>query len=148
MKKTIILLFLFVFANHLFAQKIRFEYDEAGNQIVRTWCSSCLSKNSEKVKDISEINESDLLKFFEKDVISYYPNPVENELYIKWELIDNNLVNNIEVFSLNGQLIKTLKDLNEKDSELISFQEFPKGTYFLQLNYTDGGQKSIKIIKK
>lgn len=60
------------------AQQIHFEYDVAGNQILRSWCSSCESRmNKNQEKDIAEINDSDLQKFFPEDIISYYPNPVK-----------------------------------------------------------------------
>ncbi|UPQ80326.1 T9SS type A sorting domain-containing protein [Flavobacterium azooxidireducens] len=130
------------------AQKIRFEYDAAGNQILRTWCPSCDSRmNNNQVKDITEIEDSDLQKFFPEDVISYYPNPVKEELYLKWDLKNNTTVSSIEVFSLNGQLIKTIKENLSQNTQLISFLDFPVGVYFISLNYSNGEQKSIKIVK-
>ena len=43
------ILFLFtLFTITVNAQKIRFEYDDAGNQIQRKWCPSCLSRNSQE----------------------------------------------------------------------------------------------------
>lgn len=147
MRNTVLTIFCFFlfFAN---AQKIRFEYDAAGNQILRTWCPSCDSRmNNNQVKDITEIEDSDLQKFFPEDVISYYPNPVKEELYLKWDLKNNTTVSSIEVFSLNGQLIKTIKENLSQNTQLISFLDFPVGIYFISLNYSNGEQKSIKIVK-
>jgi hypothetical protein len=128
--------------------KIRFEYDAAGNQIQRKWCPNCNSKNgSEIYKEISKLEDSDLQKFFPEDVISYYPNPVKEELYLKWELVNENKVSSIDVFTLNGQVLKTVKDNISQNSLAISFQEYPVGIYFLSLNYTNGDKKSIKIVK-
>lgn len=142
---TIMLVFMAMMAN---AQKIRFEYDTAGNQILRTYCISCQSKNStQPTKEISDLEDSDLQKFFPEDVISYYPNPVKNDLFLKWELIDDNKVNSIEVYSLNGQLIKSFADKKAENTQTISFQEYPIGVYLVHLNYTNGEQKTIKIIK-
>lgn len=130
------------------AQKIRFEYDSAGNQIQRKWCPSCLSRNAqEKYKEVSNLEETDMQKFFPEDVISYYPNPVKEELFLKWELIDENKVSSIDVITLNGQLLRTIKENLNQNSLNISFQEYPTGVYFLSLNYTNGDQKNIKIIK-
>ena len=87
MKKLLVTIFCFsgLLSN---AQKIRFEYDEAGNQILRTWCTSCSSRiTNEPEKDFSKLEDSDLQKFFPQDVISYYPNPVKEELYLKWDII-------------------------------------------------------------
>ena len=147
MKKSLLLL-LFCFSLNGIAQKVRFEYDAAGNQILRKWCPTCLSKNAnEEYKDIEDIEESDLQKFFPKDVISYYPNPVKEELYLKWDLINNNKVIAIDIFNLNGQLLKKLDDNLENNTTLISFNEYPVGIYFVNLNYLNGDQKSIKITK-
>ncbi len=130
------------------AQKIRFEYDDAGNQIQRKWCPSCLSRNAQETyKEISNLEETDMQKFFPEDVISYYPNPVKEELFLKWELVDENKVSSIDVFTLNGQVLRTIKENLSQNSLVISFQEYPIGVYFLSLNYTNGDQKNIKIIK-
>ena len=147
MKKLLIAIFCFygLLSN---AQKIRFEYDAAGNQIQRKWCPSCLSRNAQETyKDISQLEDSDLEKFFPDDVISYYPNPVKEELFLKWELINENKVSSIDVFTLNGQVLNTIKENLSQNSLIISFQEYPIGVYFLSLNYTNGDQKSIKIVK-
>ena len=130
------------------AQKIRFEYDAAGNQIQRKWCPSCLSRNAQETyKEVSNLEETDMQKFFPEDVISYYPNPVKEELFLKWELIDENKVSSIDVITLNGQLLRTIKENLNQNSLNISFQEYPTGVYFISLNYTNGDQKNIKIIK-
>ena len=143
MKKIILLIFCF-YALLSNAQKIRFEYDAAGNQIQRKWCPNCLSRNSQETyKEVSNLEEADMQKFFPEDLISYYPNPVKEELYLKWELVNENKVSSIDVFTLNGQVLKTIKENLSQNSLIISFQEYPGGIYFLSLNYTNGDQKSI-----
>lgn len=147
MRKLLIFSFFLclTFAN---AQKVRFEYDVAGNQVQRKWCPTCLSKNvNQEFKEISKLEDSDLQKFFPDDVISYYPNPVKEELYLKWDLINDNRVSTINVYGMNGQLLKTLDDNLENNSSVISFNDYPVGIYFVYLNYSNGDQKSIKIIK-
>lgn len=146
MKNFLLLFTLFTISVH--SQKIRFEYDAAGNQIQRTWCPGCLSRNTQETyKNVSQLEESDLEKFFPEDVISYYPNPVKEELFLKWELVNGNKVSSIDVFTLNGRVIKTIKENLSQNSLIISFQEYPVGVYFLSLNYINGEQKSIKIVK-
>ena len=103
--KKILFIYLLISSITSYGQKIRFEYDSAGNQVLRTWCTTCPSKNSNQpLKDISKIEDSDYEKFFHEDVISYYPNPVREELYLRWDLIDDNKVSSIEIFFINGQL--------------------------------------------
>ena len=148
MKKLfIVVLLLFSIINYGQASKVRFEYDASGNQIKRIWCVNCASRNSSDVKDNSKIESSDLQKFFPDDVISFYPNPVKEELYIKWELIDSINVNTIEVYTIEGKLLQTIVNKTTLYNAVISFKEFPKGMYIINLNYTNGNQKSIKIVK-
>ena len=148
MKKIILLIFCF-YALLSNAQKIRFEYDAAGNQIQRKWCPSCLSRNAQETyKEVSNLEETDMQKFFPEDVISYYPNPVKEELFLKWKLVEDNKVLSIDVYTLNGQVLRSIKENLSENSLVISFQEYPVGVYFLTLNYINGEQKSIKIVKK
>lgn len=152
MKKTItiILLGFCIYTNA--QQKITFNYDSAGNQILRELClSNCnpLAKSAkEEVKEIEALVEEDLLKFSQEDVISYYPNPVKEELYIRWELKDDNYVSSIQIFNIGGQLLRSYEPTARNDSQNIAFQEYPTGIYAVMLYYSNGDQKSIKIIKQ
>ncbi|KIA99727.1 hypothetical protein OA88_19470 [Flavobacterium sp. JRM] len=129
--------------------KITFNYDAAGNQILRELCLTCTSKNIKEIpKEIEAIAEEDLQKFSAEDVISYYPNPVREELYLKWELKDDNRVSSIVVYGLNGQILNTYHKTEKVNTQNISFQSYPTGVYVIALIYTSGDQKTIKIIKQ
>ncbi|GAA4762829.1 MULTISPECIES: T9SS type A sorting domain-containing protein [Flavobacterium] len=128
--------------------KISFTYDNAGNQIKREYCPSCPAKTNNIVKEVSEIVEQDLLKFYPEDEISYYPNPVKELLFLKWDVSDSKKVRAINIYSLNGQLIKAYNNLESKNEFVIQFQELPQNVYSINLSYTDGDNKSIKIIKE
>jgi hypothetical protein len=137
----------------LYAQnpdRILFYYDTAGNQIQRTFCINCPNSrvSNEIPKEITDLKEEDLLKFSPEDIISYYPNPVQEELYLKWELIDENKVLSIEVFSINGKRINVYPNLEKENTKNIPFQEYSQGTYLVILNYANGEQKSITILKQ
>ncbi|ESU27088.1 hypothetical protein FLJC2902T_22660 [Flavobacterium limnosediminis JC2902] len=143
----IITVFFYCFLGN--AQKISFDYDIAGNQVKRELCSSCPSKNGdENIIAIENLTEQDLLKFFPEDVISYYPNPVKEELFLKWNLIDGKNVNSIEIYSLNGQLVKKYTNLDVSNKLNIPFGNYREGVYMILLQYSNGEQKDIKIIKK
>ncbi len=140
---------LFLGITNSYAQKIRYTYDASGNQILRTVCPGCQSKNSETplISDYAKIKDDSLQKFFPEDVISYYPNPVLDELYIKWDITNDNKVIDIDVFGLNGQVLKKIENLLSQESQVINFSQYPAGLYFVNLNYIDGEPKTIKIIK-
>ncbi|MDP5202035.1 T9SS type A sorting domain-containing protein [Flavobacterium sp. DG2-3] len=151
MKKLITLLLFGFCAFSNAQQKITFSYDSAGNQIVRNLClSGCnpTGKSTEEVKEIEAVTDEDLLKFSKEDVISYYPNPVKEQLYIKWELINDNKVSSITVYGISGQVLQNFSRTENADSQIISFGEYSRGVYLVVLNYKDGDQKTIKIIKQ
>lgn len=144
------LLFCFIhFCFFLSAQtKLNFSYDGAGNQTSRVLCINCLAKPAKDSTAIEAITENDLKKFFPEDVISYYPNPVKEELYLQWQFAEDNYVTTVNLYSLTGQVLRTYQ-LNNSTSNLnIPFQQYPSGVYLVLLSYKNGGEKSIKIIKK
>lgn len=113
--------------------KIVFEYDSAGNQIKRYLCLNCPSSTGKKafVKEIDALADEDLLKFSPKDLISYYPNPVREELYLKWELIENKFVTSIQVISITGQVLRTFEISSANNNQNIAFQSYPSGIYLV-----------------
>jgi len=151
MKKiiTLILFGMTIFSNA--QQKIAFTYDAAGNQIRRELClSGCdpLAKPEKEIKEIEALVDEDLLKFSKQDRISYYPNPVREELYLKWELTNDTAVSSIEVINMNGQILKKMSNLQQLTTQNLAFVEYPSGIYLVVLNYSNGKQETIKIIKQ
>jgi len=145
--KYFCVIFFAVFSLFLHAQKICFQYDLAGNQIVRELCiNEQQNKSTESFSD-TEVEES-LQKFFSEDIISYYPNPVKEELFLKWNLIDDNKVEKIEIYNLNGQLVAIFNQLERENTKTISFVRYPVGVYNIVVYYTNKKQESIRIIKK
>ena len=128
--------------------KIKFSYDTAGNQISRILCGNCPPEAGKQIKEIEALVDEDLEKFSEEDVISYYPNPVKEELYLKWELTDDNYVTSIQVISMTGQILSTYQGTKKNNTQNILFQSYPSGVYVVLLNYKSGDPKTIKIIKQ
>lgn len=129
---------------------LTFTYDPlTGNQVVRTFCQSCgIAKVAHEAKEPEALTNEDLLQLFTEDKISYYPNPVKEELYLQWELVDENYVTSIQVVEMSGQTVASYQNLKSINSQNISFRSFPTGVYLVTLSYTNGNQKTIKIIKQ
>lgn len=148
-KKLLFLLLLLSFSVKSQNQtKIKFSYDTAGNQTSRILCINCPPETGKQVKEIEAIVEEDLEKIEGEDMISYYPNPVKEELYLKWELTDDNYVTSIQLFSLTGQVLKTFQGTKNTNTQNILFQSYPSGVYVVLVNYKSGAPKSFKIIKQ
>ncbi|WPO76870.1 T9SS type A sorting domain-containing protein [Flavobacterium sp. KACC 22761] len=150
MKNVILFLFLCFITFSEAQNKLKFTYDNlTGNQINRTLCINCASsKPSKDNNEIQAVDEEDLLKFSPTDVISYYPNPVKEELYLKWDLVDENFVSSIQVIGINGQILTSYSCKKEINSQNIPFQSLPAGIYIVSLAYHNQEQKTIKIIKQ
>jgi hypothetical protein len=150
MKKYLLLFFLSVpfFGIAQNQTKIKFSYDNAGNQTSRILCVNCPLETGKQVKEIEAIVEDDLENIPGEEMISYYPNPVKEELYLKWELTNENYVTSIQVFSLTGQVLNTYQGTKNNNTQNILFQSYPAGVYVVLLNYKSGAPKSFKIIKQ
>lgn len=149
--KRIILLFSIIMSSYAYSQvpRLHFNYDNAGNQTKRfLTLDSFLGKESnEMFKETVELKDEDLLKFCDEDVFSYYPNPVKEQLFLKWELINNNKIVNILIFSYTGEQLRTIENLENTNSTSLSFSELPTGSYIVFLNYLNGKKESITILK-
>ncbi|MFV8351755.1 T9SS type A sorting domain-containing protein [Flavobacterium sp. XS2P14] len=151
MKNYLLLLFLgftlLVEAQNL--DKITFDYDAAGNQIKRELCLSCNKAGYKTTapKEIAALQEEDMQKLFPEDMISYYPNPVKEELYLKWELANENTVSSLYVYNINGKTLQSFMNLERLNTQIIPFQAYPTGVYLIVLLYSNGEQKTIKIVK-
>jgi hypothetical protein len=127
--------------------KILFSYDSAGNQVKRELCINC-TLLGKIAKDSKTLTNDDLIKSEVSDQISYYPNPVKQELYLRWDLSKDTTVSSIELYSLTGQLLQSFKNKTEINLQTIPFESYPRGVYAIVLVYNNGEQKTIKIIKQ
>lgn len=125
-------------------RNISFNYDTAGNQIQRNLVI-VIPSDSGRIMSNQEDNKLDLNT--EGDMLTYFPNPVKNTLNLRWSLIDGKNVKMIQIFSINGQLIKTYNTLESKIMAEIDFSGLPQGIFMLNILYSNSTQEVIKIIK-
>lgn len=149
--KIAILFFLF-FVNAISGQTndhIQFEYDNAGNQIKR-YLIDIFPNRQANPNSTAKNNptDSDLIKADIYDDIKYYPNPVQEELYLQWVKVDENYVDNVAIFSMTGQLLKRYENLKNVNSTNLAFYNYPQGYYTVQLVYANGENKTLKIVKR
>ena len=75
----------------------------------------------------------------EMEKILIYPNPANNEFFIKSEL----LIKKVEIYSMIGALLLSENNFNEK----ISVSTLAKGIYMVKI-YTDNNTVIQKIVKE
>jgi hypothetical protein len=148
MKKNYFFAFLIVSFYANAQDKIVFSYDVAGNQIERKLCISCTDPNAKYVSDPKLLTKANLITSDVSEFISYYPNPVQQELYLSWQLANNNALTTIQTFDLSGRLIQSYQGLESANVQTVSFANYPTGVYAVVLAYKNGETKSIKIVKQ
>jgi hypothetical protein len=129
---------------------VAFDYDDAGNQTKRRfiYVAGGIYRQTNPITKNEIVAEKQLI---ESDIFSdilYYPNPVQSELFLKWKNSEVNYVDRIELYSLSGQLIKSISTIKNVEETTIDFQSLPSGYYNLLLLYSSGEAKDLKIIKK
>ena len=136
MKKTLLLL-SFMCVISLYSQDtppLSFQYDASGNQILSDLlCINCPEEAAAK-------------QTLEK--ITWYPNPVEQELHLTWENTEAARVTAITLYTLNGKQLTSFKNLNPETTLSLPFGPYPAGLYIVELTSSKGEKKSLKILKK
>lgn len=125
--------------------KIIFNYDTSGNQVKRYLDNTYSSKQNITAKDTAKSIEE------KQEVISqltYYPNPIKNELTISWSKSINSSVNTVNVFTMDSKLVKQLNASKNNQELKIPFQDVSSGIYIIKVLFTNGKQDSFKVIKE
>lgn len=139
MKKLLTIISLITIALCSFSQTyIRYEYDDAGNRIVRKVVSIRSSGSS---TDIAEEVEQDKIDEFN---ISIFPNPTQGNLNVNIDGL-NEEKSSILVYDLNGREIFSVNEL--KSENLIDITRQPSGTYIMIINIDDK-RSQWKIMKE
>ena len=125
--------------------KMLFEYDTAGNQVRRELCINCPS-SSDRQAAKETVTES-LEKSVSQDQLSYYPNPVKEELTIQWTKEDEGHVQSIVVYTIDGRQMSSVANL-EVNRQIVPFLDFPPGMYIVVIRFDNKKEESIKILKK
>lgn len=129
---------------------INFLYDLSGNQTKREMIFLA-AKNSNSLSDsnvISKKNNEKKMSISEYSDITYYPNPVRSELYLKWENSKNTSVVKIELYNNGGQFVNRIPIAQGSKDAAINFESYPTGVYMLTLIYGNGEKKTLTIVKQ
>ncbi len=78
---------------------------------------------------------------FAQNTFALYPNPVENQFTISSST--NEEIKTIEIYNIQGQLVKTVSNTNSTTTETLT-----SGFYLAKLTSYDGKEANIKFLKK
>jgi len=126
MKRTILLLVALFTSVIIYGQTtVSFTYDDSGNRT---------SRNTIGLKSTSETAEeaNSTEPFSDKigeHAVLIYPNPVESELLIEIERLEENTYAEISLFDQGGRLVLTRDKITS--SNTINLSHFSAGTYLM-----------------
>lgn len=154
--KPYILISLCVITFHIrsFSQShIKFDYDSAGNRITRIIKipeakTVSDSSNFTLTDNDTRLNEMELQYKYEEfntTKVKVFPNPVDQELLIRFESFDQSDEIYYNLYSSSGILME--KRIVDSDFISISFHKYPSGVYIIKL-VNKIKSLDYKIIKK
>lgn len=145
---------LFVTGLQAQERKLSFNYDPAGNQVLKDMlCINCPAEEEEDeeeapeaiAEDDTEIQEEDAEK--ESKIIAY-PNPVIDELHIDWVENPDKQPLAVELYSLDNKQQQSHKISGTHGMLRLPFHGHAPGVYILVVTYNNGEQQSFNILKK
>ncbi|WP_439480566.1 hypothetical protein [Chryseobacterium aquaticum] len=130
----------------LSAQTAIFEYDEAGNQVLRGLCSGCKSSNTS-----SFLVESKAQTILEKvtNSIRLAPVPVKTNLTVLWDIKVKDYIKRIELAPYNDVRILSFFEVKNMSSTscIFNMESYSYGVYYLRFYLSDGSIFTKTITK-
>jgi YD repeat-containing protein len=140
--KYAIFLLVFLFTSILtYGQTVSFRYDNSGNRTSRT---TITLKSTASSEDETKPEESFSDQVGEHGIV-IYPNPVENELTVEIQGLDEKTDASIALFDQEGRLV--LKQDKATNSNLLSLSHLSPGSYFMTIRVGSDSTK-WKIVKE
>jgi len=113
----------------------------SGKLIGTTWVIGTLDETDLQTETTVNVTFKPLIGMDENIIqkIKIYPNPTNDEIFIKSEL----LIVKVEIYSITGALLFSENNFNKK----ISLSSLSKGVYLVKI-YTDSDTMTEKIVKE
>lgn len=137
MKKTIITGVFLILGSYFSAQTVIFEYDEAGNQVLRGLCVGCKSSNEASI--LAE-PQSQTISEEVANSIKVAPVPVKTNLTILWDIKVKDYIKRIELVTYNDVRVLSFFDVKNtsNNSCIFNMESYPYGVYYLKFYLSDG----------
>jgi hypothetical protein len=76
--------------------------------------------------------------------LTLYPNPTKGAIQLAYN--SNNLINNVEIFNVNGALVASWQDVNPNTT--IDLSQLENGLYFIQISTNEGTQTQKLLLQR
>ncbi len=142
MKQALFFVVIFSIALAVSGQTTSFRYDNSGNRTSRTTVIGLKSTAGSSGEDQSNEFFSDQI---EEHAILIYPNPVESEITVDVQGLEENADASISIFDQSGRLILTRDNI--VSSNTINLSHLSVGTYLMIIRLK-GENKKWTIVKE
>ena len=148
MKKLLLLsLLLQSLAGFAQEERLQLQYDAAGNQIVsQLVCINCPEDPGGGEAPVD--NTPIVLSEKTLNQLTYFPNPVSQELTLLWKNNPHRRITSVSVYTLGGKRALYASPLNLQESLVLSFSALASGVYEVVALTSDGKTEAFKILKK
>ncbi|MBA3987198.1 MAG: T9SS type A sorting domain-containing protein [Flavobacteriales bacterium] len=132
--------------------KIYFTYDNAGNQIKRSFDEPSIFSLTEPSDTLVIKNLDLVLEIKNKDSLlenfNFFPNPTERIFLMNWENSEVNHVTRITLTTIQGQVL-LIKNINHTEQYLQwDLSIYAQGVYLINVFYSNTPKNTFKILKK
>lgn len=101
-----------------------------------------LEKSKGGMEESNSVDNYSLNSTLMNELVEAFPNPTEDEIYFT----NMNLIDNIEIISVNGKSLTNFKPQNSGDN--LNLENYLSGIYIGKIHLKSGEHQLIKIIKK
>ncbi|MGG5506147.1 MULTISPECIES: T9SS type A sorting domain-containing protein [unclassified Myroides] len=144
--KLLVLLLSWSATSQIASKQLVFDYDGAGNQIYRGVIEDSSTSNPLLSNDSNEFLLQETAQN-EKPKLKYYPNPVQEVLFILWDRTVQEVAA-IFLYSSNYQVILKRENLFVEEQTYFDVRALPQGSYVMVVQYADGTKENGIIIKR
>ena len=150
MKKLLLVsAFLYNFTAFAQEERLQLQYDAAGNQIVsRLVCINCPEDPGVGGGEAPVDNTPIILSEKTLNQLTYFPNPVSQELTLLWKNNPHRRITSVSVYTLGGKCVHYASPLNLQESLILPFSALASGVYEVVALTSDGKTEAFKILKK
>lgn len=147
-----VICFLFCCLSSFAQDKLIFNYDNAGNQILRDRiCVGCatqpLAATPEKVL-LTNLEVEPELSELSQPVFTAYPNPVTDILQTYWENTETEYIIHMSLHNFENKQLFSQGVSKNQEKQDFNFSSYPPGFYVLNFIYNTNRKESYQIIKK
>lgn len=144
-KKLFLVFLLLTSLVGLKSQKLIFEYETGGNQIIRQYCASCAPAN----KFVTKASVIDNGEFPPSTYqVKIYPNPTKDKANLVWSPELGDMIQKVEYVAYNFTQYREIPFNKRENRVTLDLSDQPIGMYVVIFHLNTGEKLTYKVLKQ